>query len=362
VAPGVTAAVDTVHHALLAVRSDGTMEARRFDWSTGDTTGAAVRIGDPVGLRSPVFLYAEFTASATGTIVTVTRSPFSSSGQGTLHVVGADGKDVTHTLPFRTRRVAFPSFSPDGRLVAALQASIEKRVITLFVYDPDRRATTLLPNDGSLVSADWIGSDSIMSIGSGGAVFVQSIHGEKPHRLGTLGGWSNPGDLSVHGDWLVFDGDRDGSVNIGVARRDSIDHSRMLMGSSGAGARPRLSPDGRYIAFLSSPSGPASLHVASFPSLADEIVIADGVTNDIRWGRDVALYYTGVDRRAVVVTLEAGAKLRVASKTVTQTMINTALVGWDVDAGRKRFVYSSDASNNGGLPRLVVTVNALGKR
>jgi hypothetical protein len=229
------------------------------------------------------------------------------------------------------------------------------------VYDPDRRATTLRPNDGSLVSVDWIGSDSIMSIGSGGAVFVQSIHGEKPRRLGTLGGWSNPSDLSVHGDWLVFDGDRDGSVNIGVAHRDSIDHSRTLMGSSGAGARPRLSPDGRHIAFLSSPAGPASLHVASFPSLADEIVIADGVTNDIRWGRDGALYYTGVDRRAVVVTLEAGAKLRVASKTVTQTMINASLVGWDVDAGRKRFVYSY-ASNNGGPPRLVVTVNALGKR
>src|SRR4029077_6101071 len=101
-----------------------------------------------------------------------TRSPFSSSGQGTLHVVGADGKDVTHTLPFRARRVARPRFSPDGRLVAALQASIEKRLTTAFVYDPDRRATTLLPNDGSLVSVDWIGSDSIMSIATSRGVVV----------------------------------------------------------------------------------------------------------------------------------------------------------------------------------------------
>jgi len=37
-------------------------------------------------------------------------------------------------------------------------------------------------------------------------------------------------------------------------------------------------------------------------------------------------------------------------------------VGWDIDVGRKRFVYGSDASNNGGPPRLIVTVNALGKR
>jgi hypothetical protein len=361
VALGVAAAVDTAHHSLLAVRSDGTVEARRFDWSTGDTTGAAARIGDPAALRSPVFLYAEFAASATGTIVTVTRSPFSSSGQGTLHFIGADGKDVTHTLPFRARRVARPRFSPDGRLVAALQASIETRLATLFVYDPDRRATTLLPTGGSLVSLDWIGSDSIMSIASGGEVFVQSIHGEKPRRLGVLGGWANAEQLSVRGDWLVFDGDREGSVKIGVSHRDSIDHSRILIGS-GAGARARLSPDGRYIAFLSTPGGPASLHVASFPSLADEIVIADGVSNDIRWGRDGTLYYPGFDRRAVAVTLEPGAKLRVASKAVTQTVINAAAVGWDVDVGRKRFVYGSDAANNGGPPRLIVTVNALGKR
>ena len=83
---------------------------------------------------------------------------------------------------------------------------------------------------------------------------------------------------------------------------------------------------------------------------------------DTRWGRDGALYYNGADRKAVVVALNAGAKLRVASKTVTQTVINAAVAGWDVDVARKRFVYGSDASNNGGPPRLIVTVNALGKR
>ncbi len=362
VALGVAAAVDTGHGSLIAVRSDGTVEARRFDPATGDTTGAAARIGDPAALRSPVFLYAEFAASATGTIVTVTRSPFSSSEQGTLHFTGADGKDVTHTLPFRARRVGRPRFSPDGRLVAALHASIETRLTNLFVYDPDRRATTVLPGDGSIVSVDWIGSDSLISVATSGDVFVQSIHGERPRRLGALLGWSNASELSVRGDWVVFAGDRDGSVHIGVAHRDSIDNSRMLMGTFGTGARPRLSRDGRYIAFLSSPGGPASLHVASFPSLADEIVIADGVTNDVRWGSDGALYYAGLDRKTVAVTLQPGAKLRVASKTVTQTVINAAAVGWDVDAPRKRFVYGSDASNNGGPPRLIVTVNALGKR
>jgi hypothetical protein len=277
------------------------VDARRFNTATGDTTGPAVRVGDPMALRSPVFLYAEYNVSASGTIVTVSRSPFTVSDQGTLHFVGADGKDAMHTLPFRARRVARPRYSPDGKLVAAVEADVATRLITAFVYDPDRRATTPLPHAASIASADWVGSDSIMSIGMNGDVFIQSIHGEVPRRLGTLGGWGNAGQLSVRGDWLVFDGDREGSLHAGVAHRDSIDHSRMLIGALGGDSRPRLSMDGRFIAFLTSRGGPSSLHVASFPSLADEIVISNGVTVDSKWANDGSLYYIGSDRRLVAV-------------------------------------------------------------
>jgi hypothetical protein len=362
VALGVAPAVDTAHGMLIGVRSDGTVEARRFDTATGDTTGPALRVGDPVALRSPVFLYAEFAASANGTIVTVTRSPFSTSGQGALHFVTSGGRDELHTLPFRARRVHRPRFSPDGKLVAALDDDLEKRLSTTFIYDPERRATTPLPNPESVNSVDWIGSDSLMSILTSGEVFVQSIHGGTPRRLGVLGGWANTGQLSVRGNWVAFDGDRGGSVDIGVAHRDSIDHARVLIGSPLAEQRPGLSPDGRYIAFLVARDGPSSLHVASFPSLADEIVVADAVSTEARWGRDGALYYTGADRSVVAVTLQGGAKPAVASRTNLPTSINAAALGWDIDVVGKRFVYGSDASNNGGPPRLVVTVNAFGKR
>src|SRR5262249_38318131 len=44
---------------LLAARSDGTVEARHFDASSGDTLGPVRRVLSGVALRSPVFLYAE---------------------------------------------------------------------------------------------------------------------------------------------------------------------------------------------------------------------------------------------------------------------------------------------------------------
>jgi eukaryotic-like serine/threonine-protein kinase len=358
VALGVAVAVDTTRGLLIGVRSDGTVEARHFNAATGDTTGPAIRVGDPVALRSPVFLYAEFAASANGTIVSVTRSPFSSSAQGALHLVSAAGRDETHLLPFRARRVGGARFSPDGKLIAALDDDLEKRSSSIFIYDPERRATTPLAYPTSVTAVEWIGPDSLMSIATSGEVFVQSIHGEAPRRLGALGGWNNSASLSVRGNSVVFDGDRSGSPDIGVVRRDSIDHSRVLLGSPVSERRPRLSPDGRNIAFLVARDGPSALHVASFPSLSDEIVIADAVTSEARWGRDGLLYYLDADRRVVAVKLQPGAKLAVASKVPSQALINSAALGWDVDATGKRFVYGSDASNNGGPPRLVVTVNA----
>lgn len=102
VALGIAPAVDTADGFLLGARADGTGEARRFNTATGDTAGPPIRVGDPVALRSPVSLYAEFAASASGTVVTVIRSPFTSSGVAvTLRVgvqLGVASKTTSQTL------------------------------------------------------------------------------------------------------------------------------------------------------------------------------------------------------------------------------------------------------------------------
>jgi tRNA A-37 threonylcarbamoyl transferase component Bud32 len=362
VALGVAAVVDTTHGYLFAVRSDGSIEARHFDPATADTSGGAIRVGEPVSLRSPVFLFAEFAASATGTIATVRRSPYSFNGEGTLHIVDADGKDQTHTLPFRARRVIRPRFSPDGTLIAALADIVETRLINAFVYDPERRSSTPLAAGGSPVSVEWISSDSVLTVATSGEVFVQNIHGGTPRRLGALGGWNSPGQASVNGKWMVFDGDRGGPPDIGLANLDSVNHSRVLIGSPLAESRPRLSPDGARIAFLVTREGRASLHVAMFPSLADETVVGDAGATDPKWGRDGTLYYIGADRTPHGVTFKGGAKVDVPSKLVVPASINPGAEGWDVDAAGKRYVFGADAASNGGPTRLVLTLNPLGKR
>jgi len=291
----------------------------------------------------------------------VKRSPYSFNGEGTLHVIDRDGKDDAHTLPFRARRILRPRLSPDGKSIVALADIAETRQMNAFIYDPSRRSSTPLTAGTSLVSAEWIGTDSILTVGASGEVFVQRIGGA-PRRLGVLGGWNNAGSASVHGDWIVFDGDRGGSNEIGVARRDSVDHSRVLIGTPLGESRPRLSPDGGKIAFLVTRDGRASLHVASFPSLADEIVIGEVGGTDPKWGSDGTLYYIGNDRRIAGVTFKGGARNVVATKIVVPTSINPGADGWDADVANKRFVFGADAASNAGPARLVVTINALGNR
>ena len=147
-----------------------------------------------------------------------------------------------------------------------------------------------------------------MSIGSGGEVFVQSIHGD------SLGGWARSavGTIPVSSACAAT-----GWCSMATATVPSRSASRTAIRSiirecSWDRSVPALARASRPMAVTSRSShcakGPASLHVASFPSLADEIVIADGVSNDVRWGSDGALYYAGADRRAVVVTLERWGK------------------------------------------------------
>ena len=71
VSQGVAPAYVSAGGFLVAARADGSVEARPFDAATGDTTGPARRIAEHVGLRSTGFPFAEYTASASGTLVTV---------------------------------------------------------------------------------------------------------------------------------------------------------------------------------------------------------------------------------------------------------------------------------------------------
>jgi serine/threonine-protein kinase len=344
---------------LLAARSDGTVEARRFNASTGDTLGPVRRVLSGVAMRSPVFLYAEYTVSLNGVIVTTSRAVDPVSFVGELRIVSAAGKEEVHQVPFKVTRLYAARFSPDGKRIASGAFDAQSRALTAFVYDPERRATTRLPgNDVS--SFDWnTTGDSLLVATTGSTLYVQSAQGGEARTIAPLSRWANVTRMDARSPagWVVFDGDREGSLDIGVLNRATRDTVRPLIATLAAEAGPRLSPDGRYIAFTVIENGRSSVQVASFPSLVDRILVSTTSGSEPKFSRDGTLFYLDGMRHVVVATLRSSGRLAVASQHTLGVVI-PANRGWDVDPTGTQFVYGSEPRDVRPL-RLAITVNAL---
>ncbi|MEO7086603.1 MAG: protein kinase [Gemmatimonadaceae bacterium] len=357
IGPGVTPNFVSTGGFLLVARSDGTLESRRFDPASGDTLGGATVVAKNVAMRSPVFLFAEYTAASNGTIVEVDDSRGESTASGALHFVTSAGTDELHALPFIGNRIQLPRFSPDGRRVLVLSADLRTRIGAVISYDPQRRAATKLPEPVGATAAAWThAGDSVVYATPIPDLRIQAADGTGlPRVIAPLPGWGLILDVEPTAGGVIFAGEHDGSIKIAIVESG---HVRPLLSTSAAEQSPRISPDGKHLAFTVTDGGRSKLQIASYPSLGDRIVVAEGNVSDPRWTRDGTLVYADSARHAIAVTFQGGQQFAIASRHIVGS-IAPGSRGWDIDASGKRIVYATDQA---GLQarRLVVTVNPPG--
>jgi serine/threonine protein kinase len=342
---------------LVAVRSDGSVEAHPFDPEKGDTLGPARRIADGVTLRSPVLLHAEFTAADNGTMVLAahSRDPARSNGELAFR---RDGKDETHPLPFHVTRIISAAYSRDGRRILGVALDAEAHARRAFVYDPVHRTAQVLSDWPTAVGVDWVGNDSVMAVLSNGDVQISAVDGGSAHRIGHLPLTGTTG-ISVNGPWLVFDGAKGETMDIGIVHRDSMDHPRTLIGTPAVERYPWLSRDGKLIAYSVTEAGRTFLQVTTFPVPGEHITVSPQSGFAPVWAEDGRLYYLKGSLQVVAVTLQRTPKLALGSqKTVTTSA--APLLAWDVRPDGKEFVFAS-AGGTLETPRLVVTLNAFSR-
>ena len=76
----------------------------------------------------------------------------------------------------------------------------------------------------------------------------------------------------------------------------------------------RLSPDGRFAAFVSNEPGRAEVYVAPFPNLGQRTRVTQDGARTPRWSRDGReLFYLTADRRLVAVPVRPGASLELGA-------------------------------------------------
>ena len=281
----------------------GALWAAPFDPLRLEVAGPSVRVLEGVS-SSAVYGSADFGVSRDGSLVYVPG-----------RVRGIDRRLVRvnragQPRPLMDSRRAFSSLnlSPDGRrLVLTIQAANDQ----IWVYDLER--STLSPQTlrGQHTDAIWAPDSRHLTFASDregqSNLFSQPADGSGPvERLTTSATAPSAQAWSPDGKTLLFKDGRS-TFDIWMLQLDGDRKPRPLFHGPFNETQPRISPNGRWLAYVSDESGREEVYVVPFPGSGGRWPIStDGGSRPL-WARNGReLFYRSGDRTmAVTVTSDA---------------------------------------------------------
>lgn len=376
---GASPAVYAAPGYLLFVR-DRTLMAQPFDARTLRVSGDAQPLVDNIDM-SVVNGHPVLTASATGALVLETTGPPSDQivwydrGGNSISTTGTPGEWGT------------PSLSPDGRRLAISysdQRTDDKPDV--WVYDLARDVKA------RMTSAPGINADAFWAPDNQHVCFVSNrtgafrlyeqaadgtgaatpiVSAEDPDAAEFFGSWS------ADGRYLAFQ--RTAGIriqsNYGPANGEiwAIERSGdgkpfpVVQNGQFVAIQPALSPDARWLAYVSDESGRSEVYVVPFPHGAGKFLISSGGGGWPHWSRDGnELWYRQGDRMMAVEILAKDGTLTVG-KTQPLFEAEAAPGGlgpmYDVSADGRKFVIAARGKAEAANPlTLVLNWPALLKR
>jgi serine/threonine-protein kinase len=334
----------------------GTLFAMPFDPQRLETRGTPVPIQQEIA-GNTTNGGGQIDFSRTGTLVYLSGK--STAEVRTIAWLDAAGKKVPLITP--QGAVLSPRLSPDGtRLAFALNSDIS-------IYDPQRGGTTRITFDGAGNSyIVWApdGKHIVYAQSAGGIWWSRADGSAQPVRILESSSWSAPYSFSPNGRLLAFSMvGADASLDIWVLPLDTADPDHPKAGKPELFAHtpqrdgdPAFSPDGRWIAYYSSESGPGHVYVRPYPANPSggkwQISTEPGMFPI--WSRNgKELFYESSDGRIFVVDYTAKGETFSAKKPRQWSDATIQLTGifpnLDLAPDGKRFVVfpTSDVSGSG---------------
>jgi eukaryotic-like serine/threonine-protein kinase len=310
--------------------------AIRFNLDSLQTTGQAVRLVDSVLIGNQG---AHFDASNTGDLVVVPGDPRRLERR--LVWVTRDGRVAPLPAPVRPY-AGTVAISPDGRFAAV---DVLEESINIWIYDFLRATLTpLIKGNGSSQVPRWT-PDGTRLVYRGTrmgfrhlwwAPVSQPTAEERltdGERVGTPSSWSNDGKLLFYGTdgdiWMLpVDGDR---------------KPRPVLQSPVDESHPRLSRDGRWLAYASNVSGRTEVFVQPFPGPGPRVQISTDFGTEPIWSPDGReLFYLAGDTRLMAVDITTSPTFKVGLPRVLSEgryMYNSNhAAGYDVSPDGRRFL------------------------
>ncbi|HEX9562832.1 MAG TPA: hypothetical protein VF981_02630, partial [Gemmatimonadaceae bacterium] len=177
-----------------------------------------------------------------------------------------------------------------------------------------------------------------------------------PHRIRPFSGAGSIARLSPDGGWLLLE---DGGGNVLAARTTGDTALIDLLRRSSIDVAPRVSPDGRWLAYLSDESGQRQLYVTPFPdprsakrAVSTESAIFAMWSPD---GRELAYLTIGADLVAAPVL--PGAAFAVGEKKVLFNGGVLGLTSLTYSHDGKRFLAVVPVGRANSLDELIMVEN-----
>ena len=278
---------------LLILRGDGAVLAAPFDQDKLELTGPAVPLF--AGVMVKPLGSADITISPTGTLIYLPGTANSLSGFAELVQVDRSGRETPYdpAITFNPSTNRAISLSPDGRQI--LLDRLGTASPDIWVHGlPTGPFSRLTFDSVGAIRPQWSadGKDILYVSNTGGhpGVLRRRADGSAPARLVWRDSRFNllAFTLSRDEQWLVY------RVTAATADRDlyavHLGHDTVaspLLASSSAEDAPTLSPDGRWLAYVSNESSRNEVYVRPFPNVNDgkwQVSTTGGEAP--RWSRD----------------------------------------------------------------------------
>ena len=332
---------------LVYLQADGALMAVKLDLRRRATDGLPIPVHDPVSVESANNGNSGVFLSRGGALVT-------SGGEvrGTLTWLTREGRPVA-LLP-QAASYQLPRLSPDERRVAVVVRTGQQSDAWIF----DRQLTTFsrLTTAGSVTSVEWSADGAAIIFNASGqgartAVWRQlATGGSPPTELFHTTYLAPSAAISPDGRWLLVTALRENSWDILRAPLDSPGVVQPYLTTPMTDAGPRFSPDGKWVAVVSSESGREEIYVRSFPDPSAKFQISVTGGTEPVWAPDGhGLYYrSGGSLLRAQVALTPTFALLGRDTLLAGTMSPTLFFGANYDVardGKRVLAVQSDANN-----------------
>ena len=340
---------------IVYVQENGTLASIPFSLRSLAVSGTAQPVAEPL----PAFSRGPVVAD-NGTLAYITGESF---GKFELLRVDRFGKETR--LPFEGAPLQTARVSPDGRRavvgIGARGGEGETRG-DLWIYDLVAGTRVRFTTDSTGVRGEWTRDGSAIQ-------YVDVERGERNNRVISRP-WDQSGPRATllelppgspfmevspgppHGYTALrkFGGGASGDIYIAPA--ESLSAAKPFIATPAVEVNPRVSPDGKTLAYVSNETGQAEVYITPLPGPGPKAAVSTGGGNAPRWSHDGStLFYLSATR------LMAASITRTLPAAVTR---RDSLFAWSYDSfdpfpdGRDFLVVSRVSTEH---PKLVLLFN-----